>query len=163
MKNLNAILIAVFLCGYCISTYCQTIERIPPKHVNNSSNIHKSLSVQKSKTELKKHVGTYFIPAVNEGDKQYPPAFEEGEIIFKLINGKLVGIAEQRILPMRGLMRTRIEVLSLNANGVGKYKSSWENFDRYDNPIQKGEGLSGTIKFTADRVLFMGYSCKKVH
>ena len=163
MKNLNAILIAVFLCGYCISAYSQVIEYIPSMHISSSSNIQISLSVQKSITDLKKYVGAYFIPAVNEGDKQYPPAFEEGEIIFKLINGKLVGIAEQRILPMRGLMRTRIEVLSLNANGVGKYKSTWENFDRYDNPNEKGEGLSGTIKFTADRVIFMGYSCKRTN
>lgn len=163
MKNLNAILIAVFLCGCCISSYCQTIEYIPPKHISSSSNIHKSLSVQKSKTDLNKYVGAYFIPAVNEGDKQYPPAFEEGEIIFKLINGKLVGVAEQRILPMRGLMRTKIEVLSLNANGVGKYKSSWENFDRYGNPNEKDKGLSGNIIFTKNRVKFMDYSCRRIH
>jgi len=163
MKNLSIVLGVVFLCGYCISTYSQTIEHVPPKHINNSTNIHKSLSVQNSKTELKKYEGTYLIPAVNEGDKQYPPAFEEGQIIFKIINGKLIGIAEQYILPMRGLMRTKIVVLSLNANGVGKYKSSWENFDRNDNPNQKGEGLSGTIKFTADRVIFMDYSCKRTH
>ena len=162
MKNLNIVLGVVLLCVCYVNTYSQSIEYIPPKHINYS-NIHKSVSVQKIRVNLKRYVGTYVIPAVNEEDEQYPPAFEEGQIIFKLIKGKLIGFAEQRILPMRGLMRTRIEVLSLNANGVGKYKSSWENFDRYDNPNTSGKGLSGTIKFTADRVLFMGYSCKKVH
>jgi len=163
MKNLNVILVTVFLCEFCICINSKTIEHFPAERINNSSIIHKSLSVQNSKTKLKKYEGTYLIPAVNEGDKKYPPAFEEGQIIFKIINGKLTGIAEQYILPMRGLMRTNIVVLSINAQGIGKYKSSWENFDRYDNPNQKGEGLSGTIIFTGDRVKFMGYSCKKTH
>jgi len=163
MKNLTVVFVAFLLCGCYISTYSQTIEHIPPKHINNSSNIHKPLSAKNSIKKQKKYVGTYLIPAVNEGDKQYPPAFDEGQIIFKIINGKLIGNAEQYILPMRGLMKTKIEVLSVNAKGVGKYKSSWENFDRNDNPNEKGEGLSGTIIFTVDRVRFMGYSCKKIH
>ncbi|HET9571216.1 MAG TPA: right-handed parallel beta-helix repeat-containing protein [Bacteroidales bacterium] len=129
---------------------------------NKLREIKKSpLSSAETNIDLKEFEGTYIIPPVTEESQNYPPAFNEGEITFKVTNGRLVGIAEQTILPMGGVMKTKIEVIKINTDGVGIFKSSWENFDRWGKPNQSGEGLDGSIRFINDQVQYMGHVCKK--
>jgi len=116
--------------------------------------IDESIQGRKMTTaELKTFEGKFYIPTED--------IFEEGELIFKLQNGILTGIGEQRILPMRGLMRDIITVMDLKPDGTGRYRSKWENFDRWDNPNQNGEGFSGKIIFLNDMVKLIYLNSEK--
>ena len=159
-KKTNRLADLNVLLGERIDSLLQIISK-PTPVVEDLKNSPPSFAV--TNIDLSEYEGTYIIPSVSKGSENYPPEFEEGEITFKVSNGKLIGTAEQTILPMRGLMKTRIEIIKINGNGVGSFKSSWENFDRWGKANQSGDGLGGSIRFVNNRVEFKGYLCKKIN
>ncbi|MDR3667064.1 MAG: hypothetical protein P4L35_09490 [Ignavibacteriaceae bacterium] len=101
------------------------------------------ITTKNNKTNLKKFESTYIMPGNDYVD--------EGKLIFKINNGKLIGRGEQTVNPMRALIKLKVTVINLDNSGKGKYKLTEENLDRNGNPLQSSND-KGVIIFQNDGV-----------
>lgn len=94
---------------------------------------------------LSSYEGSYLVPA--------DEAFDESEIIFKVINSKLIGLCEQRVNPMGGLAKRKYEVTSLNSDGEGEYIYTYAIYSRWEELLQENtEAEKGQIHFMGNKV-----------
>lgn len=94
---------------------------------------------------LSDYEGSYLVPADENVD--------EGKLVFKVINSKLIGLCEQRVNPMGGLSKSRYEVSSLNSDGEGEYIYSYAIYSRWEELLQENiEAEKGRIQFNGNNV-----------
>lgn len=102
-------------------------------------------SSESAEVNLSDFEGNYKIP----GDQ----LLDEGILIFKVNNSKLIGICEQRVNPMGGLSKRKYKVTSLNAQGEGDYKYSYQMYSRFNELLQENKNAgSGKIYFMGNRI-----------
>lgn len=113
--------------------------------------LYKNIS---SVNELKKFEGVFFIPAKEP--------FEEGQLVFKVIKGKLIGLSEQRVDPMGGSSKKRIDILTLNSKGEGKCETTNKLYDRNGELLANAKQKKA-IKFVSDGVKIGDTFYKKIN